>query len=230
MCFCMEAKRCIFYILGLTLMCSTLFADPYSAAICPPRDLVEPCECKKFHPSSPNILRCEGVSDVHEVLSRVTTSEYQFKIFSMLNSSVMSIPESVFQVPGLRILSVAESSLVTVFNSTPTTRNHIIVLVLKRVHILRGLDWNMLSGFNELQYLGIRHSNVSMIDQAFVNHAPESLEEMRIANCPTMRWIHDEAFAYLPNLRKITVMNGEVREMKRSMFPTPSKLVEFKFR
>lgn len=223
-----KAKSCLFCFLSLTFLYTIFAVDP--ATICPPSEIIDPCLCYKDCKQCFSNIFCEDIND-QEVLSRVLddSSEYQYVSFTLKQASIMYIPNSLFDVRKLHHLTIMESSMVSLFDRTPTTESSISYMFLDKVRISRGLEWSLLSGFKNLKRLILFHTHVPKIGQSFVDNVPKSLEEVKINNCSTSR-IQDGAFASLPNLLEVYVMSGEIREVKRNMFPTPSKLKVFSFR
>lgn len=230
MCFSIEAKGFSFCILCLTFLYTTLtvYADPDK--LCPPSELIEPCTCP-----SPTCIAswcvhvvCQDINE-QEPLTRVFTGDFKFGYFTIKHASVLYLPDSLFEVRGLNELIVEDSTFITLFNHTTTTDNSINFMALNKLQILRGFDWKMVSGFHRLNRLEIRQTKVSKVDQSFIDHAPKSLEVLQIENC-SMTTIHDRAFAGLPNLKTVIVRWGKIKELKRSMFATPSYIKGLDFR
>lgn len=220
---------CIIYILTYSWTYSNaLDLDP--ATICPPSDIIKPCSCYKYCPGCFSNIQCKNI-DEHDVLSRVLdeSSEYHYMSFALKQASIMYLPNPLFEAPRLRYLTIMESSMVTLIDAKSNMAPEITYMFLDKVQLLRGMQWDLLSGFTNLKRLILFHIHVPKIGESFIEHTPKSLEEVKINNCSTVS-IHDKGFASLPNLLEVYVMSGGIKELKRSMFPRPSKLKSFNFR
>ncbi|KAG8195727.1 hypothetical protein JTE90_002988 [Oedothorax gibbosus] len=204
-------------------------SDWNPATICPPSEVIEPCSCYRFCQECYSNIQCKNIYDL-EIMSRVLdeSSDYQYVGFSLKQSSLMYLPEPLFDAKQLRYLAIKESTLRSLFDAKPNVAPQITYMILDKVRLLGGIQWDLLSGFTNLKRLILFHTRVTKIGESFVEYAPKSLEEVKINNCSTAR-IHDEGFASLPNLLEVYVMSGRIKELKRSMFPKPSKLKSFNF-
>ncbi|CAL1300679.1 unnamed protein product [Larinioides sclopetarius] len=193
--------------------------------ICPSEDLVKPCICQKDFQSDRAVVRCEkitGYDVVMEVLNK--TSEYGYEYFIIDLSSLTYIPAVAFEIKRLARLIILESTMVSLFNEPPKTKD-LEQLTLYKLKLSRKIQWDLFTEIPNLKNLSIEHSPLKSVDSSFVQNAPKSLERITITNC-SINKVEDKAFESMPNLIELIMDQGKIKEVKRSMFPSPANYLQ----
>ncbi|GFY17874.1 hypothetical protein TNCV_3383671 [Trichonephila clavipes] len=218
-------KNSLCYIL-FSLISVCLAVDPNQ--ICPPEDRIVPCYCEKDCDDCRVSLKCDSLQS-QEILSQVVnrSNGYQYELFELKGSNITFIPASIFETQKITSLKVWSTSMTSLFDRPPTTNLSDIYILLFQA-VLPSIQWEMFQGIQNLRRLSVRHSQIPQLVNSFSNNVPKGLEELVIYECETES-LDDRAFAPFDHLLEIRIEVGKVRELKRSMFPSPAKLQVISF-
>ncbi|GFT88197.1 hypothetical protein NPIL_637701 [Nephila pilipes] len=217
----MNIKCSEFYILLLTLFTVCLIVD--SSQFCPPPDRITPCNCNSFCDECSIALVCRNLRN-HDILSRIVnqTNGYQYEFFEIDTSNIAHIPASLFEILKIRNLKVWSTTMTTLFDRPPSTDLANVFISLYGVG-LSSMKWEMFSGIKNLKRLSIRDSLIPHFNSSFSNNVPKNLNEFIVYNCST-ETLDDQIFSPFGNLLELRMEVGKIKQLKRSMFTSPSKL------
>ncbi|GFT88200.1 hypothetical protein NPIL_637721 [Nephila pilipes] len=214
----------LYFLFLLISVC--LSTDPNQ--ICPPEDRISPCYCEKDCDDCRLSLKCDSLQS-QDILSQVVNNSngYQYELFELKGSNISYIPASIFETHKISSLKVWSTSMISLFDHPPTTNLPDIYILLFQV-TLPSIQWEMFHGIQNLRRLSIRHSLVPQLLDSFSNNVPKGLEELVIYECE-IESLDDRVLAPFDNLVELRIEVGKIRELKRSMFPSPAKLQVLSF-
>ncbi|GFT42062.1 uncharacterized protein NPIL_607251 [Nephila pilipes] len=197
--------------------------------ICPPEELISPCNCTKACPLCDAQVRCTEILN-HEDLKKVLekSTDYSFWNFYIENSVFMYIPSDVIVEKKVRKLYLRDNVMVSLFDTAPPTTNLLVELELTNLILRTGVRWQVFSSLHKLKELNLTNFDIPRIDQPFLDHFPQGLTGLYLNSTKTKQ-LSDDSFSKLTELTRLFIRNSEIKEIKRSMFPPHSDLLAISF-
>ncbi|GFY46920.1 uncharacterized protein TNIN_200731 [Trichonephila inaurata madagascariensis] len=101
-------------------------------------------------------------------------------------------------------------------------------MYLRNLTFRTGLKWEVFSSLHGLGILEVKNSAIPEIDQTFERYFPQRVTWLFL-NSTNTKQLSDDSFSKLTELSRLHVQNSEIKELKRSMFPPRSKLIDLNF-
>ncbi|GFY77705.1 uncharacterized protein TNIN_479551 [Trichonephila inaurata madagascariensis] len=208
-------------LIDLGLLCNCWAVDPRDT--CPKAEELTPCFCQKHFETGRAIVRCESIASndiLLDVLNK--TSDYEYESLFVDLSTLTYIPSTIFEIKKLTNVYIFASAMVSLFDKPPNA-TFLEVLYLNELKLTRTIQYDLFAGFPNLKELYIESSKTRNLDQTFRDNVAKTLTKLTLKNCSIEKF-DDQIFASLDNLVEISLEDNKVKEPKRSMFSSPSKL------
>ncbi|GFR11091.1 hypothetical protein TNCT_23402 [Trichonephila clavata] len=224
----MKIKLSSFYILFFIFI--NVFLAVVSIQTCPPEDRITPCKCEKVCDDCRVSLKCNNLQEfgiLPQIINR--TNGYEYDTFEIKRSNITHIPASLFEAHKITNLKIWSTAMTSLFDHPPATDLPDVYIFLYEA-ALPSMQWEMLSGIQNLGRLSIRHSLIPSFDTSFSNNVPKNLEELVVYDCST-ETLEDHVFSTFEKLLELRMDGMKIKVLKRSMFASPAKLqlISFSF-
>ncbi|GIY47902.1 uncharacterized protein CEXT_553251 [Caerostris extrusa] len=190
---------------------------------CPPPEYLKPCVCR--NDVTPVTVSCAGLTG-HEALERVFRKSRDYPIHSLIleRSTMMYIPASIFTANHQVIfIKIVNCTMASVFDETPPVKSDDIGLfTIHDSTFQRGLDWELFRNFTWDEII-IENTEVKRIGPAFNNYMNPDTRGIIMNNTKTHS-LSDKAFSKMTDLDRFICTKGSITTLKRTMFPSPTKL------
>ncbi|GIY81321.1 uncharacterized protein CDAR_201511 [Caerostris darwini] len=210
----------IFFGSGLFL---ALLATVFSSDLCPPPQLVKPCECVSGY--VPVTYRCTHV--LHkDSLQEMAENSLDYPMHALLidESSMPYMSTELVESKKMEIVAIVRSSMISFFDKPPTKNNSLKSFQLRDSRILRGMDsiWEQFENVSP-DIIQFQRVNIKRIGVSFVAYVKNTLTQLTLERGDIAR-VHSEAFAKLTNLRILSLAYNKIRQIQTSMLPRSSTL------
>ncbi|GFS62706.1 uncharacterized protein NPIL_224111 [Nephila pilipes] len=199
-----------------SLLCSAVVKS-----ICPPQEDIYPCRCETpFDPAivCANITKMETIREVFEHSHGII-----FKNFVIENSALQFLPASSLISKRIRGLAIINTTLTGLFDEVPSSANTVEVFLLQNVIIQRAIQWNMLQKLTKLFHIQFINLTIKKLGKEFIGNINQGIKVIFLSQ-NKLSSLADGVFENLNALGWLTIINNEVKILKRSMFPRPARL------
>lgn len=187
-------------------------------------DTVEPC---KNHPALPGSIVCENIKDMQTFVSvlRCNRKKNLQEVF-LVESTIDYLPLYILDFCGFSFLNLRTVSLTKMLEGNDMVR--LEQLHLDNVTISNPWNWQPLSILTKLERFSVSNMVIETLNGELVDHLTENLQSFILSTTNTTA-IADNALQKFENMIYVSIQNNEIQHLKRSMFPTPSKIKYFYF-
>ncbi|GIZ02523.1 uncharacterized protein CEXT_749331 [Caerostris extrusa] len=205
----------IFFGSGLFL---ALLATVFSSDLCPPPELVKPCECVSGY--VPVTYRCTHVLHKDSLQEMAENSlDYPMHALMIEESSMPYMSTELVESKKMEIVAIVRSSMISFFDKPPTKNNSLKSFQLRdsRIFARDGLDLGAVRK-RISDIIQFQRVNVKRIGDSFVTYVKNTLTQLTLERGDIVR-VHSEAFAKLTNLRILSLAYNKIRQIRTSMLP-----------
>lgn len=207
-------------ILSVTDVTTGIFI-PYSPC---DKNTLEPC---RNHPTLQGSIVCENIQDIRTFVHvlRCNRMKNMQEVF-LVESTIDYLPLYILDFCGFSFLNLRTVTMTKLLEGNEMIR--LEQLHLDNVTISRPWSWEPLAVLTRLLRFSVSNMPVEILNENLVDHLNENLQSFILESTNTTV-IADDAFQKFQSLIYISVQNNAVQHLKRSMFPTPSKIKYFYF-
>ncbi|CAL1300680.1 unnamed protein product [Larinioides sclopetarius] len=196
------------------------------SAECPPATLIRPCECVEM-PFT--LVNCGEITDMETLVDVFRrTADRKFHSFALYNSSVQFLPASAISAKRFEQILLVNVSMTAMFDQSPDLSNNISMITIMGSRFLRGLGWENWGNLKKLHTISIHTTEVKNLGKSFVDNISGTVQRFHLFDS-RVRKIQYNAFSHMTSLYDIQMQNAEIKSLRRSLFPTPSKIRTFNF-
>ncbi|CAL1300195.1 unnamed protein product [Larinioides sclopetarius] len=204
-----------------------LFALAFSVDLCPPEDLIKPCDCISGY--SPVTYKCSEVLD-QDTIEGVFTRSLDWPLNALIfdHSSLLYVSTPLINSKNVTIVAIYHSRFTSLFTSPPEETNVVQNVILKNTTFLRGLDWRLFKHLS-LDILQIEEVPLKRIGNAFVENLKSTVTRLTMEKAK-IQSLHNEAFSKLTSMITLSCAYNSIKSIQRSMFPqqTPLYLIDLR--
>ncbi|GBN75764.1 hypothetical protein AVEN_67443-1 [Araneus ventricosus] len=204
-----------------------LFALVFSVDLCPPPNLIQPCDCISGY--SPVTYKCSEVLD-QDTIEGVFTKSLDWPLNALIfdHSSLLYVSTPLINSKNVTIVAIYHSRFTSLFTSPPEENNVIYNVILRNTTFLRGLDWRLFKNLSPV-IIQIQEVALKRIGNTFVENLKPSVTRLTMDKAK-IQSLHNEAFAKLTSLASLSCAYNSIKAIKRSMFPEQTSLYFIDFR
>ncbi|GIY55213.1 uncharacterized protein CDAR_404591, partial [Caerostris darwini] len=213
-------------ITGLNLLLILCFLSLANGNECPPPEVLVPCICVTPHDP---VIRCGNLTKMETIQNIFKQSfDLRFKYFILENSTLHFLPASSLISKRFKGLMIVNTTLVGLFDETPSAANTIELFSLKKVKLQRNIDWVHFQKLTKLINLQFIEIHIKRLGKDFSENVTPDLAVLSLMHTRTTK-LSDDVFAKMKSLWSILVAHTEIKTIKRSMFARPAKIRNFGF-